>query len=160
MQHYTREIEVNEKKIVIENENEAIFESRYHEQSILTTNSTPLDRDQSSMQIKYTNSRAVSPAHTIEDTTYETPIITSDTNLLMNSENPEVTQTSTFYIIDKIWVWITVILITFVVCLSVFPSIAALVDSTEKGNVSESIIVIGQNDKCYLFLINNYCSCN
>jgi hypothetical protein len=61
----------------------------------------------------------------------------------MNTIDHDVSPTtSTFYIISKIWVWIAVVFITFVVCLSVFPSILALVDSTEKGNVSNAIFVL------------------
>ena len=52
-------------------------------------------------------------------------------------EQPEVIQTSTLFIIKEIWVWILAIFINFAVCLSVFPSVTALVESTEKGKVIE-----------------------
>ena len=59
-----------------------------------------------------------------------------DSTLLITSEDKESEQISTFAIISKIWVWIATIFITFVVCLSVFPSVTAIVESTEKGKVS------------------------
>ena len=52
-------------------------------------------------------------------------------------EQQEVIQTSTLFIIKEIWVWILAIFINFAVCLSVFPSVTALVESTEKGKVIE-----------------------
>lgn len=55
---------------------------------------------------------------------------------MITSDDKESEQTSTFAIISKIWVWIATIFITFVVCLSVFPSVTAIVESTEKGKVS------------------------
>ena len=59
-----------------------------------------------------------------------------ESSLLITSDDKESEQTSTFAIISKIWVWIATIFITFVVCLSVFPSVTAIVESTEKGKVS------------------------
>ena len=59
-----------------------------------------------------------------------------ESSLLITSDDKESEQTSTFAIISKIWVWIATIFVTFVVCLSVFPSVTAIVESTEKGKVS------------------------
>ena len=61
----------------------------------------------------------------------------SDHNPLINIEDSEIPQTltSNLFIIRKIWVWIVSVFITFVICLSVFPSITAIVESTGKGKV-------------------------
>ena len=59
----------------------------------------------------------------------------SENNPLIDIENHNGTQKSIFDIVRKIWIWIGSIFITYVVCLSIFPSIAALVDSTDKGKV-------------------------
>ena len=59
----------------------------------------------------------------------------SETNPLIVPENDADIQTSTLYIMSKIWVWIVSVFITFAVVLSVFPSITAIVESTEKGKV-------------------------
>jgi len=65
--------------------------------------------------------------------------------------------TSTISILKKIWIWILSAFITFAICLSIYPSIASLVESTERGNGR------AWNDKyftpvgCFLnFGINNY----
>ena len=74
--------------------------------------------------------------HTIVDSTEASNIVPgSEDNPLINQQNEDVAQTSTFFIIRKIWVWIISVFITFVVCLSVFPSVTAIVESTEKGKV-------------------------
>ena len=50
-------------------------------------------------------------------------------------ENPPKTPTTTLFIVRKIWVWIVTVFITFTICLSIFPAVAVIVDSTEKGKV-------------------------
>ena len=35
----------------------------------------------------------------------------------------------------KIWVWVLAVFLDFVVTLAIFPSVAAMIDSTEKGKV-------------------------
>ena len=70
------------------------------------------------------------------DRNYETSIISSDTNPMVDVEVQEISQTSTAEILTTVWPWILSLFITFMICLSVFPSIAALVDSIDKGKVN------------------------
>ena len=87
-----------------------------------------------------TSSSSLSQRHNCMNGTYYSPIIITESNQVNNCEDiPVPTTISTIKIIRRIWVWIAVVFITFVVCLSVFPSIIALVDSAEKGNVSYRI---------------------
>ena len=44
-------------------------------------------------------------------------------------------QTATLFIMKKIWVWVLAVFLDFVVTLAIFPSVAAMIDSTEKGKV-------------------------
>ena len=87
------------------------------------------------MQIRQMISNGVSSMNGTEDIRFTAAISNSENNPLINSDNHSLTQPTTFLIVRKIWLWIGSIFITFVVCLSIFPSIAALVDSTEKGKV-------------------------
>ena len=74
--------------------------------------------------------------HTIVDSVEASNMISgSEGNPLINQQDVSQAQTSTFFIIRKIWVWIFSVFITFVVCLSVFPSVTAMVESTERGKV-------------------------
>ena len=70
------------------------------------------------------------------DRNYETSIISSDTNPIVDFGRQEISPTSTVEILTTVWPWILSLFITFMICLSVFPSIAALVDSIEKGKVN------------------------
>ena len=70
------------------------------------------------------------------DRSYETSVISSDTNPIVDVGAQEISQKSTVEILTTVWPWILSLFITFMICLSVFPSIAALVDSIEKGKVS------------------------
>ena len=70
------------------------------------------------------------------DRNYETSAISSDTNPIVDVGVQEISQKSTVEILTTVWPWILSLFITFMICLSVFPSIAALVDSIEKGKVS------------------------
>ena len=71
--------------------------------------------------------------HTIVDAN-EASNTVSDDKPLINPETPPI-PSSTWFIIKKIWVWIVSVFITFVICLSIFPSITAIVESTGKGKV-------------------------
>ena len=51
-----------------------------------------------------------------------------------------VGKVSTLHIVSKTWAWIVIMLITYVVCLAVFPSIIALVESTNKGQVNTCLL--------------------
>ena len=66
-----------------------------------------------------------------------TPSMSSENNLLGTPENvtPRYVRSSTYHIISKIWVWIVTMFITYVVCLTLFPSVTALVESTNNGKV-------------------------
>ena len=66
-----------------------------------------------------------------------TPSMSSENNLLGTPENvtPRYARSSTYHIISKIWVWIVTMFITYVVCLTLFPSVTALVESTNNGKV-------------------------
>ena len=99
------------------------------------------EKEHNDMQIRQMISNGISSMNGSEDIRFTAPIIHSENNPLINIENHNVTQTTTFFIVKKIWLWICSIFITFVVCLSIFPSIAALVDSTEKGKVFEMNIL-------------------
>ena len=55
---------------------------------------------------------------------------------MVDVEVQEISQTSTVEILSTVWPWILSLFITFMICLSVFPSIAALVDSIDKGKVN------------------------
>ena len=46
---------------------------------------------------------------------------------------PEIQNTSTLAILQRIWIWIVAVFLTYMVCLSVFPSITAQVESTGTG---------------------------
>ena len=46
---------------------------------------------------------------------------------------PEIQNTSTLAILQRIWIWILAVFLTYMVCLSVFPSITAQVESTGTG---------------------------
>ena len=70
------------------------------------------------------------------DRNYETSVISSDTNPIVDVGVQEISQKSTVEILTTVWPWILSLFITFMICLSVFPSIAALVDSIEKGKVN------------------------
>ena len=70
------------------------------------------------------------------DRNYETSVMSSDTNPIVDFGGREISQTSTIEILTTVWPCILSVFITFMICLSVFPSIAALVDSIEKGKVS------------------------
>ena len=136
-------METNDNTRQHNNESKALSETSisYLEPSDTKIAATNIGMDQNNLQIKQiTSTSSLPPGYNCVDGTYETPIIISETNPLMNDEtHPVVQTTSTFYIIRKIWVWIGVVFITFVVCLSIFPSVIALVDSSEKGNVSTII---------------------
>ena len=70
------------------------------------------------------------------DRNYETSVISSDTNPIVDVGVQEISQKSTVEILTTVWPWIVSLFITFTICLSVFPSIAALVDSIDKGKVN------------------------
>ena len=70
------------------------------------------------------------------DRNYETSVVSSDTNPIVDDGVQEISQTTTVEILTTVWPWIASLFITFTICLSVFPSIAALVDSVEKGKVN------------------------
>ena len=70
------------------------------------------------------------------DRNYETSVMSSDTNPIVGVGVQETSHTSTVEILTTVWPWILSLFITFMICLSVFPSIAALVDSKEKGKVT------------------------
>ena len=59
-----------------------------------------------------------------------------ESSLLGDENTIIVRKVSTLHIVSKTWAWIVIMLITYVVCLSVFPSIIALVESTTKGQVN------------------------
>ena len=117
------------------------MEPQYLESSSLPTSTKITEQEHNDMQIRQMISNGISSMNGSEDIRFTAPIIHSENNPLINSENHNVTQTTTFFIVKKIWLWICSIFITFVVCLSIFPSIAALVDSTEKGKVFEMNIL-------------------
>ena len=62
---------------------------------------------------------------------------TSETNLIEDREDVTSCQLSMLHITLKIWVWILTMLFTYIVCLSVFPSITALVESQYYGQVKQ-----------------------
>ena len=78
--------------------------------------------------------------HTIVDAN-EASNAVSDDKPLINPETPPI-PSSTWFIIKKIWVWIVSVFITFVICLSIFPSITAIVESTGKGKVRKSSLLV------------------
>ena len=80
----------------------------------------------------------------------ETPVISSDTNPIVDVGVQEIFPTTTVEILSIVWPWIVSLFITFTICLSIFPSIAALVDSIEKGKVRRfSFTYIYQIDNSY-----------
>ena len=55
-----------------------------------------------------------------------------DEQLIADQVPQVITKTSTLAIVQRIWVWILAVFLTFLVCLAVFPSITAQVQSTGK----------------------------
>ena len=92
--------------------------------------------DSDNIQIPNGNPAIILSAN-YHDMRHETPVPNLEIDSTMELDARNIITTSTSYIISKIWIWILAVFITFIICLSVFPSIAALVDSTHKGNVSE-----------------------
>ena len=107
-------------------EEEGLIESPDEESSIIRAQNSCKD-DQKHPKVN---------GHTIMDAN-EASNAASDHNPLINIEDSDIPQipTSNLFIIRKIWVWIVSVFITFVICLSVFPSITAIVESTGKGKV-------------------------
>ena len=70
---------------------------------------------------------------------YQNPDLstTSETNLIEDRVDVTSCQLSMLHITLKIWVWILTMLFTYIVCLSVFPSITALVESKYYGQVNQ-----------------------
>ena len=75
-----------------------------------------------------------------EDMRSSSPVYNVESNPLIDRENNNVDEANILDIVHKIWLWVGSIFITYVVCLTIFPSIAALVDSTEKGEVNDALI--------------------
>ena len=70
---------------------------------------------------------------------YQNPDLstTSETNLIEDRADVTSCQLSMLHITLKIWVWILTMFFTYIVCLSVFPSITALVESKYFGQVNQ-----------------------
>ena len=128
LQYYTQK--TSKKQTRLNQEEEGLIESPDEESSIIRAQNSCKD-DQNHPKVN---------GHTIMDAN-EASNTASDHNPLINMEDSEIAQTPTsnLFIIRKIWVWIVSVFITFVICLSVFPSITAIVESTGKGKVSNPI---------------------
>ena len=121
-------------------EEEGIIESLNNETSPIIRPPRPTTNDtmQNDRQIK---DMAVSSSRTNGSVELEVndsiPISGPESNPLIvpEDEEPPKIQTTTLFIIRKIWVWIVTVFITFTICLSIFPAVAVIVDSTEKGKV-------------------------
>ena len=96
--------------------------------------------EDSDMQIREMIANEVSSRNGAEDMRSTSPVYNVERNPLIDHENNNVDEAKTLDIVYKIWLWIGSIFITYVVCLTIFPSIAALVDSTENGKVNDVII--------------------
>ena len=85
-----------------------------------------------------------------------TPSMSSENNLLGTPENvtPRYVRSSTYHIISKIWVWIVTMFITYVVCLTLFPSVTALVESTNIGKVNKLELNMNLISIYFLFEFN------
>ena len=98
------------------------------------------------MQIRELIANEVGSRNGAEDMRSTSPVYNVESNPLIDRENNNVDKANTLDIVYKIWLWVGSIFITYVVCLTIFPSIAALVDSTEKGKVNDVLI---SNTKLY-----------
>ena len=117
LQYYTEKDETSNKSSLNKaEEEEALVESQSNGRSALKVDTGNIQTDTATNNVGH--------------------ISNVESTLLITSDDKESEPTSTFAIISKIWVWIATIFITFVVCLSVFPSVTAIVESTEKGKVS------------------------
>ena len=134
-QYYTSRREVNQNDIQFNGEFLEPSETQYLESSSLTTSIRTIVKDDDNMQIRQTTSNDTSYMNEPGGIRNTGSRCHSENNPLIDIENPNGTQKSIFDIFSKIWIWISSIFITYVVCLSIFPSIAALVDSTDKGKV-------------------------
>ena len=63
--------------------------------------------------------------------------------------------TTTWQILSKTWIWNLTMLLTYIICLSVFPSITALVESTY-GNKVINIVRVTSNKAAALYLSIDY----
>lgn len=70
----------------------------------------------------------------VENAEDSQPLVEENGNTETLAAVPE--ETSTFQIVCMIWPWIITVFTTFTVTLMLFPAIAVLVESTEKGSVS------------------------
>ena len=138
-QFYTSRREVNQNDIQFSGEFLDSSEIQYLESSSLTTSISTTVKDDNNMQIRQTTSNDTSYMNGPGGIRNTASVYHSENNPLIDIENHNGTQKSIFDIVRKIWIWIGSIFITYVVCLSIFPSIAALVDSTDKGKVKNLI---------------------
>ena len=140
LKYYTTRRETNQIDIQFNDELVGTSESQYLETPSAATSRRNVEKEDSDMQIREMSANEVSPRNGAEDMRSTSPVYNVESNPLIDHENNNVHEANTLDIVNRIWQWIGSIFITFVVCLTIFPSIAALVDSTEKGKVKDPLI--------------------
>ena len=146
MKYYTTRREINQNDIQFNDELANTSESPYLETPSAATSKRKVEKEDSDMQIRELIANEVSSRNGAEDMRSTSPVYNVESNPLIDRENNNVGKANTLDIVYKIWLWVGSIFITYVVCLTIFPSIAALVDSTEKGKVNDVLI---SNTKIY-----------
>ena len=116
------------------------MESPYLETPSVATSKRNAEKEDSDMQIREMIANEVSSRNGAEDMRSTSPIYNVESNPLIDHENNNVDEANALNIVHKIWLWVGSVFITYVVCLTIFPGIAALVDSTEKGKVNDVLI--------------------
>ena len=121
--YYTTTREVNQNVIQIGNESAITLESQYLETSPLATSTRRIEKEDNDMQIREMVTSNVVSMNGIEEIRDVAHVHNYESNPLIDRENRHVGQTTTLGIVNKIWLWISSVFITYVVCLSIFPSI-------------------------------------
>ena len=140
LKYYVTRREINQNDIRFNDEFVNAMESPYLETPSVATSKRNAEKEDSDMQIREMIANEVSSRNGAEDMRSTSPIYNVESNPLIDHENNNVDEANALDIVYKIWLWVGSIFITYVVCLTIFPSIAALVDSTENGEVNDVMI--------------------